>query len=734
MSPVPSRVNLFNRQTCPIGRNSLAMAQVWCYKGLQYVTAGLWGGASATSSATANNNRILMKRTRNTPILTAISLLFLGAWCATNALGDSPTLSEIPTIAGDGSNEGRAITYDGQYVAGLSGTGNGFLYAVGGAAATTIVSSDNAYALVANGVGYRTALDPIYATNRTELIISGMSSGFATEWMTADGGISYGPKRRNASDNYSTLMGTANQVGSSLSSDTYYVTHGNSNLKSILCVGQGIGQWLVTYNEYRKGTSADWGATLGISASGRAVGWRAVGATKTQTAKRNYMLTYPASPAFFNGLAGDNYGEPMSISADGNTVFGRSGIVTDTNTFYGYKTTFTSTPLTNNATTQGPVSALPEFSDTAGSVARSVPYGCTADGKYGVGMQYRGQERAVIWDTSNADPNIWTVLDLTDLARNNGFLGDFTLNLRRAYSAGTNGAGDIVVTGWGVNSGVAVRGFVMTVPKWIAAIGFPGNQTVNYQANVTISVKTNGTDSLSFQWYKNGTLLSGATSTSLTYNNVSCAGGEAGTYQLVVNNPSVSGVVTGAMTLTVLDPFISTQPLNRTNIEGTVATFTVSAGGAPTLSYQWQRDGANLSDGPTGNGSTIAGASTATLTISGVTLADGTNTPGSGSYTAVVTTSAGGCTATSRVATLMVVGRPVLSSIGTLPGGYYRLNMSGPFGQTYEVLYSTDVALPLSGWTPLTTNTFVGGDTFDDLPTDPQRFYILTSPYVITSP
>ena len=134
----------------------------------------------------------------------------------------------------------------------------------------------------------------------------------------------------------------------------------------------------------------------------------------------------------------------------------------------------------------------------------------------------------------------------------------------------------------------------------------------------------------------------------------------------MVSNPTVSGVVTGAMALTVIDPVISAQPFNRTNLEASAATFTVSAdssGGASSLSYQWQRDGSDLADGPTGNGSTIAGASTATLTISSVTLSDGTNTAGSGSYTVRVTTSAGGCSTTSRAATLMVVGVPVLSSI-----------------------------------------------------------------------
>ena len=53
--------------------------------------------------------------------------------------------------------------------------------------------------------------------------------------------------------------------------------------------------------------------------------------------------------------------------------------------------------------------------------------------------------------------------------------------------------------------------------------------------------------------------------------------------------------------------------------------FTVAAtsptGGGP-LSYQWRSNGINLADGPTASGAMIAGATTATLTISAVALTD----------------------------------------------------------------------------------------------------------------
>jgi len=60
-------------------------------------------------------------------------------------------------------------------------------------------------------------------------------------------------------------------------------------------------------------------------------------------------------------------------------------------------------------------------------------------------------------------------------------------------------------------------------------------------------------------------------------------------------------------------------------------TLSVAAVGTGTLTYQWQKNGANLANGPTGFGSTISGATTDSLTILNVQNDD------AGSYDAVVT-------------------------------------------------------------------------------------------------
>lgn len=112
-------------------------------------------------------------------------------------------------------------------------------------------------------------------------------------------------------------------------------------------------------------------------------------------------------------------------------------------------------------------------------------------------------------------------------------------------------------------------------------------------------------------------------------------------------------------------PTIGTHPANRTVAVGQPATFSVSATGTGTLSYQWQRDGAN-----------IAGATSSNYTLPSATLAD------SGAKFRVVVTNAAG-SATSSAATLTVTSnRAPLATItspapGTTYAGGSTINFAG---------------------------------------------------------
>ena len=87
-------------------------------------------------------------------------------------------------------------------------------------------------------------------------------------------------------------------------------------------------------------------------------------------------------------------------------------------------------------------------------------------------------------------------------------------------------------------------------------------------------------------------------------------------------------------------PTITTQPANQRVTAGQTATFTVVAAGTAPLSYQWQKNGVN-----------VTGATSASYTTPATTTSD------SGSTFAVVVSNTAG-TVTSATATLTVNATP----------------------------------------------------------------------------
>ncbi len=107
---------------------------------------------------------------------------------------------------------------------------------------------------------------------------------------------------------------------------------------------------------------------------------------------------------------------------------------------------------------------------------------------------------------------------------------------------------------------------------------------------------------------------------------------------------------------------ISGQPSDQTKNPGENATYSVTASGT-TLSYQWRKNGVALANGLQGSGSTVSGALTANLTITGVQSGDaGTSGGGGTGYDCVVTDVCGGSTTSSRVA--LNVNAPTITVTG----------------------------------------------------------------------
>src|SRR5260221_1473237 len=103
------------------------------------------------------------------------------------------------------------------------------------------------------------------------------------------------------------------------------------------------------------------------------------------------------------------------------------------------------------------------------------------------------------------------------------------------------------------------------------------------------------------------------------------------------------------MSAAAVAPTITTQPASQTVTAGQTATFTVTASGTAPLSYQWQKNGVNIS-----------GATVASYTTPATTTGDSGST-----FDVVVSNTKGSMT--SSVVTLTVNAAAVAQTLTTQP-------------------------------------------------------------------
>lgn len=205
--------------------------------------------------------------------------------------------------------------------------------------------------------------------------------------------------------------------------------------------------------------------------------------------------------------------------------------------------------------------------------------------------------------------------------------------------------------------------------------------------NATFEVVVDS-DFPTYQWRRNGISIFGATSASYTINNI--YPGIEGTYSVTVTENLLSTSVTssGAVLTVQTPPSFVTQPTSVTQCEGTdIELYTLVSGTG--LSFQWQKDGVDIS-----------GGTTTSYTRIGITTSD------AGNYTLDVTGTCG--STTSQTAAVIVTLPPVIttqpSSVGACPGTdatFYVVatgtaityqwkkdgeNISGATGSQYKVM------------------------------------------------
>lgn len=205
------------------------------------------------------------------------------------------------------------------------------------------------------------------------------------------------------------------------------------------------------------------------------------------------------------------------------------------------------------------------------------------------------------------------------------------------------------------------------------------SQTVVVGQTVTFYATATGTPPLSYQWYKNGTIISGATSSTYAISNVQPS--DSGTYTFTVSNGIPPNATSNAAVLTVIvPPTIIVQPQADTVMAGQSVTFSVTVTGTPPFSYQWYRYGV-----------AISGATSSTYTITNVSPAN------AGMYT--VTVSNGGLpNANSKSALLTVNYAPIITgqpqSLAVVVGQSIRLSVdAGGSGSLSYQWYKNDTAI-----------------------------------------
>jgi len=208
---------------------------------------------------------------------------------------------------------------------------------------------------------------------------------------------------------------------------------------------------------------------------------------------------------------------------------------------------------------------------------------------------------------------------------------------------------------------------------------------------LSLSILADGNATLAYQWYKGSTKLTGQTANSYIKANVLVP--DSGTYSVVITNNY--GALTSSVVVVVSasKPIIKSQPVPVTRFVGLPYSFSVSAIGSPTITYQWLTNG---------------------FPISGANLSSYSGTVQSsvaGNYSVVLSNYLG--SVTSIVATLTAVAVPSgypTEVYNSGPIAYWRLDEAPGSTTAHDLIGGNDgtynsATLGVAGYSPLDSDT-----------------------------
>ncbi|MDP3069729.1 MAG: hypothetical protein Q8N18_05540 [Opitutaceae bacterium] len=200
------------------------------------------------------------------------------------------------------------------------------------------------------------------------------------------------------------------------------------------------------------------------------------------------------------------------------------------------------------------------------------------------------------------------------------------------------------VVGLGLVPGLSAQ--ISTPPRLGAVLG---GGAVDLGQRIVLSPQYGNTavTTLVIQWRKDGSDLPGQTASTLVIDEATAR--DTGSYSVVAANDA--GASAASVTVTVRQPaapFVTIQPRSQSALVGQAVTLNFAATGSFPRTHQWRKDGTD-----------IPGATAATFTRSGLSLAD------AGSYTVVVGNAFGSTTTSPAALTISSASPPTL--VGFFP-------------------------------------------------------------------
>ena len=237
---------------------------------------------------------------------------------------------------------------------------------------------------------------------------------------------------------------------------------------------------------------------------------------------------------------------------------------------------------------------------------------------------------ALLFPHQNSEPKFYFSSNGKEwIAKSLGFPGMGSL------WSGAEGKGRVVVVG--------DNGLIFATADGASALAQqPQSQAVAVGVSVSFQVVAYATGPFTYQWRKNGTAITGATSATLSIPSVTVA--DAADYTVAVTNGRGFTISTPATLTLNVAPALTSQPASRIASVGSNVVLSAAASGSPTPTFQWLKDGAP-----------IAGATSATLNLSSITKND------AGAYSVRISNVAGN--AVSSAANLTITPASVLSNL-----------------------------------------------------------------------